>query len=190
MAQKTLDKEILNAHKVHQQKFIPITQEAATKARAKILSEQKIEYFNFVKQLNVIVLDLQKKQKYNTNYKNVTQVALDLYGKLKDAAVFFEQPTAEGFEVFKQFCNGSINEAAKEFKQHRDLWHTIHPVLKSILGVVAALTVIPALIVATTKTGYVNTFFKKPETTSSKKLGRIKGMLDKVEEEVEQKIKV
>lgn len=189
-AQKSLDKALLKAQQEqHQQNFIPVAKEAATKARAQMLSKQKSEYFNYVKQLGVIVLDLQKKQKHNANYKNVTQVALDLYGKLKEAALFFEQPSAEGFEVFKQFCHYSINEAAGEFKQHRDLWHKVHPVLKGILGVIAALTVLPALMVATTKTGYVNTFFKTPETESSKKLERIKEMLERMEVEVEQKIK-
>ncbi|KTD58250.1 coiled-coil protein [Legionella sainthelensi] len=189
-AQKAFDKALVKAQQEHQQNFIPIAKEAATKALAKMLIEQKSEYLNFVKQFNVIVLDLQQKQKHNANYKNVTQVALNLYGKLKDAALFFEQPSAEGFEVFKQFCNGSFHEAAREFKQHRDLWHTIHPILKGILGVVAALTVIPALLVATTKTGYVNTFFKTPETASSKKLHQLKEMLESVENEVEQKIKI
>lgn len=189
-AQKSLDRALIKTQQEqHQQNFIPVAKEAATKARAQMLSKQKSEYFNYVKQLGVIVLDLQKKQKHNANYKNVTQVALDLYGKLKEAALFFEQPSAEGFEVFKQFCHYSINEAAGEFKQHRDLWHKVHPVLKGILGVIAALTVLPALMVATTKTGYVNTFFKTPETESSKKLERIKEMLERMEVEVEQKIK-
>ncbi|WP_115707568.1 cell envelope integrity protein TolA [Legionella sainthelensi] len=189
-AQKALDRARLKAQIEHQSKFVPIAQQAATKARAKMLHKQMDKYLTFVEQFAVIVLDLQQKKKHNTNYKNVTQVALNLYGKLKDAALFFEQPSAEGFEVFKQFCNGSINEAESEFKQHRDLWHTIHPILKGILGVVAALTVIPALLVATTRTGYVNTFFKTPETASSKKLHQIREMLESVEDEVEQKIKM
>ncbi|AUH71480.1 hypothetical protein [Legionella sainthelensi] len=189
-AQKALDRARLKAQIEHQSKFALIAQQAATKARAKMLHKQMDKYLTFVEQFAVIVLDLQQKQKHNANYKNVTQVALNLYGKLKDAALFFEQPSAEGFEVFKQFCNGSINEAAGVFKQHRDLWHTIHPILKGILGVVAALTVIPALLVATTKTGYINTFFKTPETASSKKLHQIKEMLESVEDEMEQKIKM
>ncbi|WP_115703776.1 hypothetical protein [Legionella sainthelensi] len=189
-AQKALDRARLKAQIEHQSKFAPIAQQAAAKARAKMLHKQMDKYLTFVEQFAVIVLDLQQKQKHNANYKNVTQVALNLYGKLKDAALFFEQPSAEGFEVFKQFCNGSINEAAGVFKQHRDLWHTIHPILKGILGVVAALTVIPALLVATTKTGYINTFFKTPETASSKKLNQIKEMLESVEDEMEQKIKM
>lgn len=62
------------------------------------------KYLTFVEQFAVIVLDLQQKQKHNANYKNVTQVALNLYGKLKDAALFLNSPLQKALKYLNNFA--------------------------------------------------------------------------------------
>ena len=68
--------------------------------------------------------------------------------------------------------NGRISETAfkdqctqaeePKLNQHQG-WYSIHPILRGLLGILAAFTIIPALIVAATAPcGYVNTFFRTP----------------------------
>ena len=83
---------------------------------------------------------------------------------------------------FKEVCIVAITKAKNEFKNHRDIWWQIHPILKSIMGVLAVLTVLPALIVATKSPyGYVKTFFSKCPTDSESKLTSFQNQLTKKE---------
>ena len=84
--------------------------------------------------------------------------------------VFFDKPSAERFKQFKSQCQHALNTVEKEAKNHRG-WHKIDPVIRGFLGVLAALSVIGAIIVAaTSKHGYSQTFFGKPETETSQKV--------------------
>lgn len=155
------------------------------------LDAQMFKFFDFVEQFNAIAKKLNNRQKENSNYEKVAHVACNVVKNLEGAAIFFKNPTSESFAEFKEFCKANINQANNEFIHHRELWHTIHPILKGLLGVLAALTIIPALLVdAMAKEGYVDTFFKTPQTQSSKELSTIAPTYDRLEEEIEQSMKL
>jgi hypothetical protein len=170
---------------------IPLTDDIEVERKHLVrLDEQKAEFLEFVEQFRLIAMELNGKQKANKKYTQVAKVAGEVWTNLDTAARFFEDPTPESFASFKELCRDNINQAAKEFKQHRDLWPTMNPILKGILGILAALTIVPALIItAATKEGYINTFFKPaPETKSFIELSEITKTLSSVDEEIEHKM--
>ncbi len=85
--------------------------------------------------------------------------------KLHDALIlagktFFADPTPKTFAPFVDSCIDSLCTAKIECIGHDGLWAGLHPILRGILGVLAALTVLPMLIVsATSEKGYWHTFF-------------------------------
>ena len=115
-----------------------------------------------------------EKNKHHRQYKEVSKVAMQLNDKLNDANKQLTADPIKNLERFKQQCVGAIEAAEPEFKKHRG-WHKISLILRSILGVLATITVIPAIVVAVaTKQGYLNTFFKTPKTDSEEKLASAK----------------
>lgn len=51
------------------------------------------------------------------------------------------------------------------------LWDQVHPILKGILGVIVAITIIPAIIIQIkSPRGFIGTFFETPRTDSLIKL--------------------
>lgn len=87
----------------------------------------------------------------------------DLIQSLTTAANnFFLLPTPETLAVFKEISQQSIEHAESQFEQHRSAWDEVHPIIKAILGVLAALTMIPALVVtAVAPNGYSGVFFSR-----------------------------
>jgi hypothetical protein len=54
-------------------------------------------------------------------------------------------------------------------------WHQIDPILRGILGILASLTILPALIVELkSKNGFAQTFFAKPDTNTSQQITSFK----------------
>ncbi len=109
-----------------------------------------------------------KKSKYRYRYREVAGIATQLNIDLEDAKMEFL--THQNLAVFKEKCNTAIIKAEPEFKKHRG-WHKVPLILRRILGVLAALTIIPWIVVAAGVTqGYIGTFFKTPKTESEEKL--------------------
>jgi hypothetical protein len=80
----------------------------------------------------------------------------------------------------KTVCESFISVAKPQFLKHRG-WHSINRILRIILGVLAALTVIPGLAVAIgTKHGFVGSFFKTPRTDSEEKLAAFEQHVNKL----------
>ena len=78
--------------------------------------------------------------------------------KAKEA--FFNDPNEENLTRFQTACHQAIDAAKPEFAQHRSLWLQM-PILRAILGVIAAITVVPAITVAVkSQYGFVGTFFE------------------------------
>lgn len=125
----------------------------------------------------------------HAKYKQVKLAAETLIQRLEEAGQqFFTQPwiEREHFDVFNNTCKEAIQEAEGEFKNHRGLWYTIHPICRGILGVLASISVIPALVAhMTTKHGYKGTFFSTPKTDSLQKLMAFQDKLDSIKESVE-----
>ena len=107
----------------------------------------------------------------NSSYETVSSRVSELYNTLEnEMGIFFANPSMRKFQQCHDLCTGVIERAAEEAAQHRG-WHAIDPIIRGILGVLAALTVLPALIVqATSKHGYLQTFFAKPVTTTSEQI--------------------
>lgn len=119
-------------------------------------------------------------------YADASKAALRLSRNLEVAGeIFFTNPDVESFKTFKASCKNifASNEAGA-LKEHRGIWYQIHPILRGILGLLAALTIIPAFIVVVTAThGYVDTFFTTPKTTSGHEVCKL--ALKQAEIEVE-----
>lgn len=94
-----------------------------------------------------------------------------LHTALEEIAIdFFSNnltPYCERLAQFQTSCQKVIAVARPELEKHRGYWNSIHPILKGILGVLAIIMIIPALIVnATARSGCIQTFFAKPATRS------------------------
>lgn len=131
-------------------------------------------YHDAVEKLKIKTTQLVEEAKTNSSYVVVAGVTLNLIVKLESAPTIFKNPqrvTQEEMESFKKLCKGAINDVRGEFEHHRSLLEQLHPVLKAILGVLAAITIIPAIVVeATSKHGYIGTFFNQYPTDSIDKL--------------------
>lgn len=109
---------------------------------------------------------------YNPKYYKAGLAANKLHAELINSANdFFRKPVPKALQEFKARCFLAINKAETEFKNHRGIWGNLHPIIKGILGIFAALTLIPALMVAyKAPQGYFGTFFGKTPTNSSEQL--------------------
>lgn len=62
-----------------------------------------------------------------------------------------------------------------------------HPIFKGILGIIALLTVLPALMVeGQSEQGYFGTFFGKPAANPAKQLAKVQSEYEKVESSIAQ----
>lgn len=108
-------------------------------------------------------------------YKKIRDKAIWLHDRLETVGnEFFKKPsmiTERDFNRFNSACQEAIKMAHKEFQKHRDVWYQLHPVIRGILGVLAAISIIPALVTAATHNGFLGTFFSEPETSEAKQLG-------------------
>lgn len=111
----------------------------------------------------------------NLKYATAVESVYNLIGNLEDySEAFFTKPTPERFAEFKSKCNEAFASTAAELKQHRGVWDQLSPILKGFIGVLATLTVVPALIISlATKRGYVDTFFTTPAPVSANTLAEI-----------------
>ncbi len=141
----------------------------------------------------------QKQEEQGEKYDAVMLEALNLHDTLAEAGEEFfaiKNPNLQQAADFKSLCTDVIESAEKEFKQHRGAWWDnssflgkLLAVTKAILGVVAAVTVLPALAVeGLTKHGYAKTFFTKPETESATKLAGVKAEFEEQTKEIDEAI--
>lgn len=94
-------------------------------------------------------------------YEKAFETSLKLNHILLNAGDrFFKKPTNSSLKEFQKICDKELHTANKEFEKHSGLWSKLHPFIKDILGVIAALTVIPALIIeGNSPHGFRKTFF-------------------------------
>ncbi|MBA2649137.1 MAG: hypothetical protein H0U75_05950 [Legionella sp.] len=125
----------------------------------------------------LIVKGTEGKIDFNPRYKNIAEVASTLNDKLLKAGKdFFAHPACVHVAAFKDACHDAIGSAEAEFKKNRspwslESWNELHPILKRLLGILALLTVIPALMVSVKSThGFTKTFFGYCQTDSSDRL--------------------
>jgi endonuclease/exonuclease/phosphatase family metal-dependent hydrolase len=94
-------------------------------------------------------------------YQNVYKVSLKLnHTLLNEGDKFFREPTWQNFKLFKYWVMSEICEAEKELSNYPGFWSKVNPIIKKILGVFAAISVLPLIfVVAQSKHSYTDTFF-------------------------------
>ena len=94
----------------------------------------------------------------------------------------------DDFKRFSSKCRSEIAELTATAKQHRG-WYKIAPVIRAILGVLAAIAILPACILALSKYGYVKPFFGMPSMTApEEKVTEYVDKLHRIEEDIAQTI--
>lgn len=146
---------------------------APLKVKASLQSYQK-KSIDLLVELSKTSDFLNQKSHKNAQYKPVATAVSDLHLQLLgEMGQFFTNPTALQFQQCHARCVDLIRIAAGECAQHRG-WHRVSPILRGILGILAAIAVIPALIVhVKSQHGYVQTFFSTPSTVTSEKITAI-----------------
>lgn len=84
--------------------------------------------------------------------------------------------------LLQQQCRDAINDARDEFNNHRGFWNDFPMWIKYTLGVLAIITVVPALVIRKkSSAGFFATCFStSPQTDSDKKLDEFSQGLDKL----------
>lgn len=142
----------------------------------KNLKQKEMELNTILVQLNAKVTELEGKAK--TNPEGYGQIATELRDVYKTLIVqknaFFQNPTVDNLLKFKNKSIEAIDSVSDTAKEHRG-WHKVHPILRAFVGILATITIIPALVVATkSKHGFYQTFFDKPETDTKQKISEFK----------------
>ena len=159
------------------------------------INDQKNSIMLLINELKLLKDDLGLRALTDNKYLPVSMQAAALHQYLEEqSSIFFQNPTQQTFDEFKKNCTEALNKAENVFNTHRGIWwdHSgffgkLLFATKAILGLVAGFTFVPAVIIsATTRHGYLNTFFTTPKTESATKLGEIKGKLEIHEEEIDE----
>lgn len=106
----------------------------------------------------------------------------------EQSRVFFASvnPGVQETQQFKNQIESGMESISEVLGTHRG-WHGIQESVRTILGVLAAFLILPALIVHATTPGFSYTFFTTPETKSFQKLNEIKGGIKEVVDKLNNK---
>ncbi len=114
--------------------------------------------------------ELIQKGRSEKSYQDVKKKAEALMTSLQQAQRHFQQEPHD-LQQLRTDCHLAIHDARNEFSHHRSVWGQLYPSLKIILGLLALVTVLPAICtVFGSKHGYVGTFFKNQPTNALEKL--------------------
>lgn len=124
------------------------------------------------------------KQNMGNTSKDISysRCTMNLLRDLRDAKQEFLNPQREistiSFEHFQIKCNTAIRNSKTLLAEHRG-WHTNSLFWRRIAGVLAAISVIPALIVkAKSQNGYYGTFFARKEDIKTNSLIALEKLKD------------
>ncbi|KTC68099.1 coiled-coil protein [Legionella birminghamensis] len=131
---------------------------------------------------DLLLARAEKNDKYKPVASQISALCTVLEDEMGD---FFKNPSAEKFQESHTLCNKAIQAAEKESAHHRG-WHTVHPIVRGIAGVLAAISIIPALIVSfKSDNGYRKTFFDEPQTATSRKFQVFKTAFEEMKQDFE-----
>jgi glycine/D-amino acid oxidase-like deaminating enzyme len=121
---------------------------------------------------------------YDSEYEAVGGIASTLYQKLIDARdKCFNAYCKGNLKLFKNECQRAIELAQTTFAQHRGLWGQLNGVIQAMLGIVAFITVLPAVLVQwKAPHGYVGTFFENA-TDAALELNKFSSGINELPEE-------
>ncbi|MFO9136014.1 Dot/Icm T4SS effector AnkF/LegA14/Ceg31 [Legionella pneumophila serogroup 1] len=180
----------------HLEKFF--TQEEQLRAKQRhnqqMLRSQIMPYQN---SFNKLLDELQRKaellnKKYGTLHE-ATNVMQALINDLSTVGndFFMDDITPQSFQKFERKCKQVLEEASPVLSTHRG-WHGYPDFVRRIIGVIATLAVIPALVVHfSSAKGYVGVFFSGKEnikTDSSEKMGEFANNLETLKTEISNKL--
>jgi len=154
--------------------------EAKEKLKADV-KQYETQFNTLMLELGIIRDALIETAQTDGQYKTVASSVNYLYQTLNEqTSAFFTKPSGSKYLSTQVHCKAAMDTAAKESATHRG-WHGVDPIIRGILGVLAAIAVIPALVVEmNSKHGFAQTFFTTPETETSKKLAAFKLKFDEV----------
>lgn len=180
---------VQNAHPVVDSKPMPILKPTKPLFYGLDLSKHAQTYYDLMNELDLLKNNVKKKSKADKgNYNNLYIAINHLNRDLKNIGVaFFSYPaTADSFAVFKDRLNKALKTAELECAKQRG-WHKLHVIIRGFIGILATLSAIPAFYILYKSgiEGYVNTFFKTPETNSVRQLRPIKVQIEEEEDNIE-----
>lgn len=135
------------------------------------LGNEKLFTYHLTK-LKKKAAQLNENIKFNDQvYKEVAGSAIELCKTLDDARSDYFLNKKIDLNTFKETCVKAINSAKKEFKIERGILKDFDPIFKALLGILAAITFLPMVLVEIkSKHGYINTFFQPHKTDSLEQL--------------------
>lgn len=170
---------------IHQDCGIMLEQEI-DKSELHAFNSKKEKYRVLISELEQITKELIAKDDLTglnqSKYEKAKFAAENLILKLRTYGEdFFSQAiNKESIDFFENACKIEIRAAELEFKKHEGWWYNLNPILKAIIGILATITIIPALAVQCfTQNGYVETFFGKPKTEASEKINVFESHFDR-----------
>ena len=94
-------------------------------------------------------------------HKKAFETSLRLNHVLLNAGdKFFKKPNAASFRKFQKICDNELNTSRIEFEKNASIWSKLSPIFKGFLVVLAALSVLAAVLIATSSShGFRKTFF-------------------------------
>lgn len=148
------------------------------------LAKAHHQYDEILNQLKIKTDELTAKSKVKSYIKvahAAEKLVLTLEQEAKHLFSTLQMPTQEALILFQNNCQAAIQEAKTEFAQHRQVWGQLNPIIKQLLGILALITIIPAVLVSTyAKHGFVGTFFAQKPTDSSVKLNNFEQNLQEL----------
>lgn len=100
---------------------------------------------------------------WDPEYEQPANAADQLTSALQEAQkeFFSQSPTEQSIIQFQRACSQAVSNAKPAFAQHRSWWGQLHPGIKILLGIAAAMTLVPAGIIhAKSKDGFWETCFR------------------------------
>ncbi|MFA6303294.1 MAG: hypothetical protein WC627_09220 [Legionella sp.] len=153
------------------------------------LSTHAQTYNDLINDLQIFKTTVESKRSADKgNYHTLYTAIQKLNKELKNLGVsFFSSPaTAASFADFKSGVNEALKTAEIECAKQRG-WHKLHVIIRGFIGILATLSAIPAfyILYKSGSQGFVNTFFKTPETDSVRQLRAIKVQIEEEEDNIE-----
>jgi hypothetical protein len=112
---------------------------------------------------------------FNVYYQPLSEVAKDLQMRIAEAEMVLSRDTCPSYgqmQALRYDCERSINKALPLFALHNNnAWFQIAPIWRALLGFLATITIVPALLVACfAPYGYQGSFFTTPPVLSESAL--------------------
>ncbi|HHL3493393.1 TPA: Dot/Icm T4SS effector AnkF/LegA14/Ceg31 [Legionella pneumophila] len=157
----------------------------------------RLQIMPYQNSFNKLLDELQRKaellsKKYGSLHAatNVMQGLINDLSKVRND-FFMNEITPQAFQKFERKCRKVLEEAKPVLSTHRG-WHGYPDFVRRIIGVIATIAVIPALVVHFSSTkGYVGVFFSSKEnikTDSSEKMDEFTNNLETLKTEIVNKL--